>query len=235
MSSNLSVLKEKHPGQVRAILNILIESPYFYRKDNEELFMFLRRSQQEFREFYREWFGWDLIMDVKCARVYKDAWFNQAVKPADRLLFRLGRRDECIAFMLLLEYFEKLLDENAMTVEDPHNPRFVFGDLLEYQRQRFAELLPNETEKFTAEYLRKNVLHPLMPRLIKYRFLEELPRPPGFQVARDQYIYEALPALYHYNTGGLVEGLGAIVTDGEPDVGDEADNDMETEDNREQE
>lgn len=235
MSHNLEALREKCPEQVRAILNMLVESPYFYRRDNEELFLFLRRNQQEFREFYRAWFGWDLIMDVKCARVYKDTWFNQAVKPANRLLFRLGRRDECIAFMLLLEYFEKLLDENAMTVEEPHNPRFTFGDLLEYQRQRFAELFPEETGKYSAEHLRKNVLHPLMPRLIKYRLLEEIPRPPGFQATRDQYIYEALPALYHYNTGGLVGELGRTIAEGAPDMEAEDGNDGETEDDREQE
>lgn len=216
MSSNIEALKEKYPDQVREVLNILIESPYFYRKDSEDLFLFLRRYQQEFREFYRNWFGWDLIMDVKCARVYKENWINQAIKPACRLQFRLGKRDECIAFMLLIEYFEKLLEDDSMTVEDAQNPRFKFGDLLEYQHRRFTELFEKEQDKYTANYLQKSVLQPLMPRLIKYRFLEEIPRPKGMQLTRDQFIYEALPALFHYNTGRLSGGIGEIPADSSP-------------------
>jgi hypothetical protein len=213
MSNDIETLKEKYPDQIRSVLNILLESPYFYRNDSEELFLFLRRYQQEFREFYRDWFGWDLIMDGKCARVYKENWINQAIKPARRLQFKLGKRDECIAFMLLIEYYEKLLEDNSMTAEDSQNPRFKFGDLLEYQHRRFTELFEKEQEKYNANYLQKSVLQPLMPRLIKYRFLEEIPRPTGLQLARDQFIYEALPALYHYNTGRLADGIGAIPAD----------------------
>lgn len=213
MSNNIETLKEKYPDQTRSVLNILLESPYFYRKDSDDLFLFLRRYQQEFRDFYRDWFGWDLIMDDKCARVYKENWVNHAIKPACRLQFRLGKRDECIAFMLLIEYFEKLLEEDSMTVEDANNPRFKFGSLLEYQHRRFTELFDKEQEKYTADYLQKNVLQPLMPRLIKYRFLEEIPRPKGLQLNHDQFIYEALPALFHYNTGRLSDGIGDIRAD----------------------
>ncbi len=210
MDNKLDDLKEQYPEQVRDILNILLESPYFYRSDDEDNFLFLRRYVREFRLFFREWFGWELIMDGKCARVYKDGWVNQAVKPAGRLQFRLGKRDECIAFMLLIEFFEHLLEENSMTVEDPQNPRFRFGDLLEYQQRRFAELFDKEQEKYSADYIRKNILHPLMPQLIKYRFLTEIRRPKGMQLPRDQYIYEALPALSHYNTGRLATAIAEL-------------------------
>lgn len=203
MNNEFDVLKEKYPEQVKVVLNILLESPYFYRIDEDTMYLFLLRYQQEFRGFFRNYFGWELILDRKCARVYKDTWFNEAVTPANRLQFRLGKRDECIAFMLLIEYYEKLLEENAMTVEDAGNPHFKFGDLLEHQQRRFMELFEKEQDKYTAEYIRKNILYPLMPRLIKYRFLKELPRPHGLEVTRDQFIYEALPALYHYNTGRL--------------------------------
>ncbi len=203
MNIELDALKEKHPEQVKAVLNILLESPYFYRSDNDTMYLFLRRYQQEFREFFRKYFAWELILDGKCARVYKDTWFNEVVTPANRLQFRLAKRDECIAFMLLIEYYEKLLEENSMTAEDTGNPHFKFGDLLEHQQRRFMELFEAEREKYTAEHIRKNILSPLMPRLIKYRFIRELPRPHGLEVTRDQYIYEALPALYHYNPGKL--------------------------------
>jgi Protein of unknown function (DUF2398) len=218
MDNSLEQVKEKYPDQVMTILNILLESPYFYRQDSEQDFMFLRRYQQQFRDFYREWFSWELIMDSKCARVYKANWVNQAIKPARRLQFRLGKRDECIAFMLLIEFFEKLLEDNSMTVEDSHNPRFKFGDLLEYQQRRFIELFENEHDKYTAEYVQKNILQPLMPRLIEYRFLEEIERPKGLQVTRQQFIYEALPALSHYNTGRLSSSIGTTIDDIESDT-----------------
>ncbi|MCF6176534.1 MAG: DUF2398 family protein [Victivallaceae bacterium] len=209
--NSIETLKERYPEQVTAVLNILLESPYFYRADSEDDFRFLRRYQPEFRDFFRHWFGWELIMDSKCARVYKDRWVNQAIKPARRLQFRLGKRDECIAFMLLIEFFEKLLENNSMTVEDNHNPQFKFGDLLEYQQRRFVELFEQEQEKYSAEYIQKNILQPLMPKLIEYRFLEELKRPKGLQLTREQFIYEALPALSHYNTGRLSNSIGQTI------------------------
>lgn len=213
MDNTINALKEKYPEQVKAVLNILLETPYFYRQDSEDNFRFLRRYQQSFREFYRKWFGWELIMDSKCARVYKESWVNQAIKPAWRLQFRLGKRDECIAFMLLIEFYEKLLEDNSMTIEDAHNPRFKFGDLLEYQQRRFVELFHSKQAKYAADYVQKNILQPLMPRLLAYRFLEEIKRPTGMQLTRDQYIYEALPALSHYNTGRLATTINAPGSD----------------------
>ena len=203
MNNDFNALNEKQPEQVKAVLNILLESPYFYYDDNDNLFLFLRRYQQEFRNFFRQYFGWDLILDGKCARVYKEIWYNEAVTPANRLQFRLSRRDECIAFMLLIEFYEKLLEENSMTVEDKTNPCFRFGDLLEHQQRRFMELFEKERDKYTAEHVRKSILHPLMSKLIRFRFLREIPRPQGMEVEWDQSIYEALPALYHYNSGML--------------------------------
>jgi hypothetical protein len=236
MSGKLSELKDKHPEKVRAILNLLVESPYFYRSDDEDSYLFLRRNQQEFRDFFREWYGWDLVVDDKCARVFKDEWFNAAITPANRLQFRLGKRDECIAFMLLIEYFEKILEDNAMTAEDPGNPMFKFGDLLEFQRGRFQELFKDDTEKYTAEHIQRNILLPLMPQLIKYRFLRELPRPKGLRLTREQYIYEMLPALYHYNTGRLAEAV-SVPDGGEADAMTEeeetAENPPEVNDERE--
>jgi hypothetical protein len=208
MNNELDDLREKYPDQVKAVLNILLESPYFYRGDDDIAYLFLRRYQQEFRDFFRKYFGWELIMDGKCARVYKEAWYNEAVTPANRLQFYLGKRDECIAFMLLIEFYEKLLEENSMTVEEAGNPHFRFGDLLEYQQRRFIELFGQKQTKYTAEHVRKNILSPLMPRLIRYRFIKELPRPHGLELSRDQFIYEALPALYHYNSGRLGDSVG---------------------------
>ncbi len=197
---------QNNPDKVKGVLNILLESPYFYRTDNDELFMYLRRYRGEFAVFFREYYGWELIIDEKCARVYKERWYNDAIPPSHRMQFNLTQRDECIAFMLLIEFFEHQLEENSMTVEDRNNLRFIFTDLLEYEARRFAELF-SDSEKYTAEYIRANILRTLLPKLIKYRFILEVPKPQGMDLSRDQYIYEALPALYHYNSGRLGQGI----------------------------
>jgi len=215
MSYKLKELREKYPDNVKVVLNLMLESPYFYRGDHEEAYLFLRRNQQEFREFYRDWFGWDLIVDDKCARVFKENWFNTKITPTNRLQFRLGKRDECIAFMLLIEYFEKILEENTMTANDVSNPMFKFGDLLEFQHGRFCELFNDSDAKYTAEYIQRNILLPLMPQLVKYRFLQEVPRPKGLQLTKKEYIYEMMPALYHYNTGCLAEAISIPTSDNE--------------------
>ena len=234
MSENIDQLKEKDPDRVIKTLNLLLESAYFYRSDNEDMFMFLRRYQQAFRDFFRNYFGWELIMDNKCARVHKSNWVNDAITAADRMQFRLGRRDDCIAFMLLIEFYEKLLEDNSMTADELQNPCFKTGELLEFMQRRFAELFPGEKEKYTDEYLRKTILKHLMPQLLRYRFLREVPRPHGLRLAQDQLIYEALPALYHYNSGRLSTPLGEIaqLDESEPDdAGDEAGNDMAEDEN----
>ena len=217
----------KNHDKVTAILNIMVESPYFYRDDAEELFLFLRRHRREFNEFFREYFRWELIMDEKCARVYKDKWYNEAITPGARLQFTLGGRDESIAFMLLIEFFEHQLEENGMTVEDKNNLFFTFGDWLEFLHRRFTELFPSAREKYTAEFLRGNVLRSLVPKLVRYRFLRELPKPPGMELSLDQHIYEALPALYHYNSGRLNRSITendlVFTAPGEPEGEDETD------------
>ena len=110
MSTPLSTLVERYPEFVRALLNILMETPYFYRSDNEELFFFLRRHRNEFAAFFDTYYGWSLFMDAKCARVYKPKWYNEAVTEANRDAFDFRRRDECLGFMILLEFFEHQLE-----------------------------------------------------------------------------------------------------------------------------
>ena len=133
-------LLSRQAERVKTVLNLLLESPYFYKEDDELHFNFLRRHRGEFREFFSRFFGWVLVMDGKCARVYKEKWYNSRVTESQRDMFNFTRRDECIAFMLILGYLEHPLDENAMTVEDRDYLRFTFGDLLEFCSRRFREL-----------------------------------------------------------------------------------------------
>ncbi|MDP8237494.1 MAG: DUF2398 family protein [Candidatus Hatepunaea meridiana] len=195
-------LLKRHKDRVQSILNILIESPYFYRTDdrNGDLFPFLLRHKTLFREFFEQYYGWDLIIDSgqKCARVYKSRWYNSAISEGRRFALQLTRRDETLAFMLLLEFFELQLDEQNVSVEEPDNLRFYSGDLLVHVKRRLHEEYPERIEDYSEESVRR-ILRELMPKLVQFRLLSEVKPPEGEKVAAEQMIFEALPALYHYN------------------------------------
>ena len=191
-------LLQKQKARVQAVLNILLECPYFYKADHEDHFLFLRRYQREFAGFFEETFGWQLVADAKCARLYKETWYNERITPSNRDMFNFTKRDECLAFMLLLEFFESKLEEDAASVEEPDNIRFRFGDLLLFERNRFLEICPDPAASYAEEDVRK-ILRPVMPQLEKYRFLLKLDPPDDETVEPDDTIYECLPALWHYS------------------------------------
>ena len=221
MENPLTDLLRTHADRVRAVLNVLLESPYFYRSDNQELFYFLRRHRPEFARFYEDYYGWSLVMDAKCARVFKPTWYNEAVTEANRDLFDFRRRDECLAFMILLEFFEHQLDENAMTVEEQENVRFRFGDLLRYTCQRFQELFPEDGQsRYAEDLVRGTVLRRVLPTLEKYRFVKRIRPPHDLELGQADMIFEALPALYHYNAHRLSAGVEHLTQAGEEDAPD---------------
>lgn len=191
-------LLQKNRSRVQAVLNTLLESPYFYKSDHSENFLFLRRYQREFTSFFENNFGWQLMLDSKCARLYKETWYNNAITPTNRDIFNFTRRDECLAFMLLLEFFENRLEQESATVDEPDNIRFRFGDLLIFQQSRFVEILPDEADSYSDESVRR-ILRSVMPQLEKYRFLLRIPPPSDETIQPDDTIYECLPALWHYS------------------------------------
>ena len=207
----MNTLLHQQPARVQAVLNILIESPYFYKTDHEDLFFFLRRHQKEFAAFFKAHFNWELTLDNKCARLYKPDWFNPQITPTNRDMFNFTKRDECIGFMLLLEFFEQRLEEESASVEDAENLRFRFGDFLRYARGRFVELFPTQAEAYSEEAVRSKALRPIMPQLEKYRFIEKIDPPADEPVEYDDTIFEALPALWHYN----VHRLSRPIVEGE--------------------
>lgn len=208
MTNSFTNLVGRQPDRVRAVLNLLVESPYFYREDDEELFFFLRRYRGTFEEFYESCYGWRLLVDDKCARVFKERWYNRNITEANRDMFGFRRRDECIAFMMLLEFFEHQVEEHAMTTDERDNLRFRFGDLLQHCQQRFADLFPEDV-RYTEEHVRGKILRAIMPVLERYRLLRKLPPPVDLEVDASDTIFEALPALYHYNAKRLNDLIGA--------------------------
>lgn len=203
MEIALTSLLKRHGDRVQKVLNIMIESPYFYAQDDHDSFLFLRRHRAEFVEFFKQFYGWSLLIDSKCARVYKAEWHNTAITPSNRSLFNFSKRDECLAFMILLEFFEQQLEENGMTVEDKQNLRFHFGDLLDYSHKRFTEIFPDKHEEYSQDKVRDKIWKSVMPELETHRFLTKIKPPEDLQTVTADLIYEAMPALYHYNGAAL--------------------------------
>ena len=223
MSDNpLDDLMQKYADRVRATLNILLESAYFYRTDNETLFSFLRQHEQEFQAFFQRYFGWELIRDTKCARLYKPRWYNESITEANRHRLDFRRRDEALGFLLLLDFFEHQLIEQNVTVADAQNLLFRFGSLLEHAHRRLQEVLPeSERAKYTTEHVRRVMLRPILPVLVRYRFLHEVEKPAELgKVADDDTLFEALPAMYHYNAHRLSQPIGphAVASEEVPDA-----------------
>ena len=189
-------------AKVTAVLNTLVEAPFFYREDDPDLFAFLRRYRADFVRFYEELYDWQLVVDARCARLYKTRWYNRALKPSQHDVFDLTRRDECLAFLLVLEFYERLLDERNVDPDDPEPPRFEFGELFAFARERLrVELVEQAPDD---DGVRK-LLRGLVPTLLRYRFLREIApeRDEREGLDRDQFIYECLPALHHYDVRAL--------------------------------
>ena len=198
-----------HSAQgVRAVLNILLEAPYFYKTDDERLFLVLMRYKKAFAAFFEKFYGWELVMDDKCARLYKPKWYNEKITAPNRDMFTFTKRDECIAFLVLLEFFERECREQGVTADDRDNLRFRFGDLLEYAAARFRALMPGKEENYTDERVRQ-ILKGIMPQLEKYRFLRKVKPSADDSVSEAEMIFECLPAMWHYQATQLAQSMEA--------------------------
>ena len=191
-------------GRVRDVLNVLVEAPYFYRDDDPELFAYLRKHRAEVARCFQELFGWELHVDATAARLYKARWHNRALRPTQHDVFDLTRRDDCLAFLLVLEHHEHLLERNNLGGDDATLPRFTFGELFAYARDRLRAVLGAAAPD--DEGVRK-LLHGLMPALLRYRFVRELAADTEDRdrIAGDPdlRIYESLPALHLYDVRAL--------------------------------
>ena len=192
----MTYLDKINQDKFRRATNFLVESPFFYRRDDEDLFLFLRRNRAVFQRFFEDCFGWELLVESRCARVIKQHWHNRAVRPSQRDVFDLTTRDDCIGFLLVLEYYEHLLDEQNLSIDDPEPPRFYFGSLFSFACERMAEELDNAAPDEAGI---KKILRGVMEQLLRYRFLRELPPDTDDVIDRDNLIYECLPGLYCYD------------------------------------
>lgn len=192
--------EKDNQARVRDVLNVLVEAPYFYKEDDPDLFAFLRKHRAEVARFFQEMFGWELHVDATAARLYKARWHNRALRPTQHDVFDLTRRDDCLAFLLVLEHHEHLLERDNVGADDAALPRFTFGELVVYARDRLSAELGDAAPDDDAV---RKLLRGLMPDLVRYRFLRELV-PDAEDQGRieddsDLRIYESLPALHLYD------------------------------------
>src|SRR3989442_13859108 len=159
--------------RVRAVLNVLTESTFFYKEDDPDLFFFLRRNQAAFRELLENYFGWRLHLDRHCARLLKERQYNEALRPTQRALFDLRRRDACLLFALLLEFYEEEGQRQGMTPDEDRNLRFLLADFIGVAIRRFRDELgdatPPEGKIFEAA-------RPLFEQLERHRFVRLVDR-----------------------------------------------------------
>lgn len=123
--------------KARRILNILLESPFFYRGDDLDLFGLLRRRQSLFRDFFAAFFGWDLYVDDLVARLIKPVVMNPALRPTQRHVFHISGRIQFVLFSLLLEFHQRQADEQNLDIEKEAEVRFVLADFVRFVFDRY--------------------------------------------------------------------------------------------------
>ena len=204
---------EQGAQAIRAVLNILLEAPYFYKTDDEALFLLLMRHRKAFAAFFEKFYGWTLVMDEKCARLYKPKWYNECITAPNRDMCTFTKRDECMAFLILLEFFERETRDQGVGVDDTENLRFRYGDLLEYAASRFRSAMPDKADAYSDERVRQ-ILRDIVPVLVRYRFLRKIKPSADDSVSESDTIFECLPAMWHYQAAQLAD---KIATPGKDD------------------
>lgn len=195
-------LDRRGRDRVRAVLNVLTESTFFYKEDDADLFFFLRRNQAAFRELFENYFGWRLHLDRQCARLLKERQYNEALRPSQRALFDLRRRDECLLFALLLEFHEEEGQRQGVTPDDDRHLRFLLADFVAFAirrcREELGQAAPPEGRIFEAT-------RPLFEQLEQHRFVRIVDRthteageelPAGMA---EHLLYEFLPGIRCYD------------------------------------
>ena len=86
--------------------------------------------------------------------------------------------------------------------------RFRFGDWLEYSAARFRELFAAKRDAYSDEKVRL-ILRGIMPSLERYRFLRKVRPSADESVNESETIYEALPAMWHYQAAQLAVPIAA--------------------------
>jgi hypothetical protein len=189
---------------VQRAMNVLTEAPYFYLEDDRALFQYLRRNRNAFRDFVKYYFGWDLIVDARCARLIKRGdRENPELKGAHVDTFHLPRRNLALVFLILLEFFEIECRRVNWQYERDAYLRFFHNDYFEHAKARFRALLG---ERAPEDGVLRRDIQETWTVLIKYRFIRPIPPTPAELLVMDRKqgeLYEFLPAVLCYDSNVL--------------------------------
>lgn len=193
-------------SRVRRVLNCLAEATFFYRGDDPDVFDYLRKHRSEFERFFAHFFEWDLHVDRKSARLFKRRQYNPALTPKQRSLFNLTRREECILFMLLLEFHEQELARQNVHYEHDEDLHFLLSDFVEHAIARYTKELgdtaPPDREIFSS-------IQALFRQLERHRFIELVERTDtssgeSLRAGQAEHVlYSFLPGIHCYDPGRL--------------------------------
>lgn len=125
--------------RAQAILNVLVESSFFYQQDDPDLFATLRRHARVFQTFFEATFGWDLVIDPFVAKLNKPTVHNRALTARQRHVFQLTARGEYVLFILLLEFQELQAEQQNVDLSSEPELRFLLRDFIEFIFQRFRD------------------------------------------------------------------------------------------------
>ena len=228
-----SVFARVGAPRAKEIINFLIESPFFYRDDNLDLFEALRRRKSVFADFFEEFFGWELYVDSQVARIIKPKTHNSVLNPTQRHIFRLSGRHEYVMFVLLLEFHQLQADEQNLDLESCDEVRFVLGDFNDFVFSRYRKTLSDENS-ISDDKLFDHCRN-LFQKLERFRFIsvrEKQGRAAddglrvGFsETGKHDVLYALLPGLRCYRAEALTQ------LDFDPTAVDESDHDPEHETN----
>ena len=189
----------------QAVLNILTESPFFYADDDPMKFGCLRRHESKFRDFFEKYFGWRLYVDPKMARLIKDQNFNQALRSAQRNHFRLNSRNECLLFLVLLEFYEHECTAQSYSYDELKPLNFTYARFLSFARKSLEEhLATNAPDEKEVDVSARHLLKKLQQyRLVRVAEVEEQNNESDF---RDMLV-EVLPGLNCYEGRKMAESI----------------------------
>lgn len=189
----MSFFEGMHGKRTQSVLNVLLETPFFYPEDDPELFAFLRRHRVEITRFFAEVFDWELVVEPRVARVHKAHWHNASVTRTQRSPFEPTRKGDCLALLLLLDLHERRTSERQSHPQDASPIRFSMGELLEHAGERMGEL--GLADRYDADAIR-DLYRSLVPVLLLHRFVREIDDAGGCT-------YEALAGLALYDARAL--------------------------------
>jgi hypothetical protein len=159
------------------------------------------------------------------ARLFKGEPANPRLPPSGRDLFHLTRRDECLLFVLLLEFHEQELSRQNLHYERDDDARFLLEDFVRFAFARARELL---AERAPPDAKLVEGISALFAKLERHRFIAEVQReeaaagesmPEGI---REHVLYQALPGLHAYDPSAITRSVFhaayGVREDGAPDA-----------------